>query len=546
VKKLPAAEREVVASFTADELIERGMAYYDSMRNPLSEADFAAALKAPGLTDEAACVAAYHRADSWFKERDRTRAAPRFDDAIAACEKAGNADLYVKAAYNAGRSYAILRQRETAAARYELIEKHHPEHTYADDARLRQAEEAADLNDQAEVTRLLSTIPEVYPEGDMRAEAMWRLAWRAIKNDNCKEALGWLDKQIATKPIDENYWAEGQPQYWKGRCYAELGKPAESIASYQEAVRLYPLSYYALLALNRLREKHAAEFEALVAEIQRPPADFDPESPPFRFRPREEFATDRFARGVELMRLGLGWAAEAEFRKLGLTAPAGKKEVEDPDQAEKIWAMAYLYHQAGRYEHSHWVTRWHVLDYKRHWPVGHWRLRWDIAFPPGYYELLDRYAKKRGFPTELLQAIVREESAFDPIRESWANAIGLTQMIFPTAKRFARGTGIDPTRENLRDPEKNVTIGTNFLLFLWKKWDGMIALIPPSYNAGEGATMKWVKWRGDWPTDEWAEEIPYDQARRYSKRVIATYFTYSYLEDGTIPEMPNSIPPKLR
>jgi hypothetical protein len=42
--------------------------------------------------------------------------------------------------------------------------------------------------------------------------------------------------------------------------------------------------------------------------------------------------------------------------------------------------------------------------------------------------------------------------------------------------------------------------------------------------------------------DEFAEEIPYDETRNYSKRVIATYFTYSYLKDGTVPEMPNDIP----
>jgi soluble lytic murein transglycosylase len=42
--------------------------------------------------------------------------------------------------------------------------------------------------------------------------------------------------------------------------------------------------------------------------------------------------------------------------------------------------------------------------------------------------------------------------------------------------------------------------------------------------------------------DEWAEEIPYDETRNYSKRVIASYFVYSYLNDGEIPAMPNDIP----
>jgi soluble lytic murein transglycosylase len=113
-------------------------------------------------------------------------------------------------------------------------------------------------------------------------------------------------------------------------------------------------------------------------------------------------------------------------------------------------------------------------------------------------------------------------------------------MIFPTARRFAKGTGIKVSRSALRDPEKNVTIGSNFLKFLWQRYSGRVALIVPAYNAGEGAVGKWLRLRGSWPQDEWNEEIPYDQARRYSKRVISSYFAYSFLKDGTIPVMPNT------
>ena len=204
--------------------------------------------------------------------------------------------------------------------------------------------------------------------------------------------------------------------------------------------------------------------------------------------------------------------------------------------------MAFLYHGAGRYGHALWVTRWHVLDYRRQWPVGANRARWDIAYPKGWWALLDKHARAQGYPTELLISFVREESGFNPLLESWANAIGLTQMIAPTAKRFAKGTGIEVSRAALRDPEKNVTIGSRFLKFLVEKFEKRVALVVPSYNAGEGATMKWLRVRGDWPMDEFAEEIPYDETRNYSKRVIATYFTYSYLKDGTVPEMPNDIP----
>jgi len=543
--ELPEQRREELKSLTADEYIERGLVYFDSMRNPKSEADFAAALQAPGLTAESACEAAYHRAYSWWKERNRKKSAPLFDVAIELCDKTDNTELKVKSAYMAGRSYARLDEHEKAIERYERVEKF--DHSYADDARMRQAEEYRELDDQDKVTERLSTLPDAYPDGDMRAEATWRLAWRAYKDKDYVEAIKWLNKQIEIVPIDNRWYGEGQAQYWIARSYGKLGKTDESIAAYEECVRLYPLSYYSMLALNRLREEHPKRFEALRAEIAVEPADYDPDAPAFEFQPRPLYAETGFLRGIEFLKLGLGREASLELARAGLEAPAGRDEVTDPDLVDKIWAMAWLFDRAGRYDLSHWVTRWHVLDYKRHWPVGRWRARWRIAYPLAFYDLIQAAAAKHGYPAELQMGIMREESAFDPLRESYANAIGLTQMIFPTARRFAKGTGIAVTRENLRDPEKNVTIGSNFLAFLFTTFEGRPGLMIPSYNAGEGATWRWMWERHspDWSRDEFEEEIPGDQARNYTKRVLASYFAYAYLKDGTIPEMKQEVPLRL-
>jgi soluble lytic murein transglycosylase len=538
--------RPGVPPLTAAELIERGTEYFDSMRNKESEADFQAALTAPGLDAEMACVASFNLAQSIFKQRDRTRAAPLFDAAVGVCEKSANQDLLVKASYQAGRSYSNIGKHDVAVLRYARAEKDaRGEHSFADDARLRQAEEHLDLGNQDKVGELLSTIPTKYPTGDMKAEAMWRLAWRDYKDGKLKEAIGWLKKQIEVAPIDDNYFAEGQAQYWMARSLEKLKKPTEAAAQYEEVLRIYPLSYYSLLALNRLRDDHPERFKAAVETMTRPPPGWDPSQPAFNFRPRALWGSDGFKRALEFLRLGLGEQAEHELRVLGLTPPGGKSRVDDPDQQDKLWAMAFLYHGAGRYGHSHWVTRWHILDFKRQWPVGANRARWEISYPKAWWPLLERHAQPLGYPTELLISFVREESAFDPLRESFANAIGLTQMIQPTAERFARGTGIKVDRSALRDPEKNVTIGSRFLKFLVDKFQGRVALVVPSYNAGEGATTKWLKERGDWAMDEFSEEIPYDETRNYSKRVIATFFSYSYLKDGSVPQMPNEIPTAL-
>jgi soluble lytic murein transglycosylase len=248
---------------------------------------------------------------------------------------------------------------------------------------------------------------------------------------------------------------------------------------------------------------------------------------------------------MELLRLGLGTAAESELKKLGLTAPDGKKRVDDPDQVDKLWAMTFLYDRAGRYPTSLWPTRWHILDYRKTWPVGANKARWLIAYPKGYWAILTKHAAINNVPIAMQIGIVREESGFNPLTESYANAIGLTQMIPPTAKDWAKGTGIDPSRESLRDPEKNVTIGSRFLGSLFKQWKSFTLLVPPSYNAGPGAVKRWLRLRGTWAADEFIEAIVDDQARNYSKRVLGSFFTYTWLYEGKVPEMPNTIPSEI-
>ncbi|HEY5928386.1 MAG TPA: transglycosylase SLT domain-containing protein [Kofleriaceae bacterium] len=533
---------KVALAYTAAEHIARGMELFDAMRNPESEAAFTTALADKQISAADKCTAAYHRAQSRFKARDRSGAATLFEDAVVACKAAANNDLWIKSHYQAGRSYAFIKQHQTAATHYKAAQSIDPKHSYSDDAMLREAEEWASLNDGVKVEAVLSALPKTWPTGDSVAESMWRLGWRAWLEKRYDDAIKWWQEQIRLVPRDDNYYGEGQPQYWLGRAYAAKNQLPQAIAQWQATVRSYPAAYYALLALNRLKESAPKEYAALVAEISTDPPGYDPKAPAFVFRPRPEWSAPGFLRAMEFLRLGIGSAAEPELRKLGLSAPAGKSRVHDVDQIEKLWAMAFLYDRAGRHATSLWPTRWHILDYREKWPLGANRARWLIAYPKGYWELLTRHAKLNQVPIAMQIGIVREESGFNPLTESYANAIGLTQMIPPTAKDFAKGTGIDPTRENLRDPEKNVTIGSRFLGHLYKTFKSFTILIPTGYNAGPGYVKRGLKLRGTYAADEFVESIADDQARNYTKRVTGSYFTYSWLYEKTIPEMPNAIP----
>ena len=65
-----------------------------------------------------------------------------------------------------------------------------------------------------------------------------------------------------------------------------------------------------------------------------------------------------------------------------------------------------------------------------------WNLRvWQMAYPPAWRDQVVRFAPAAGVPPDLLQALMREESALDPAVVSSAGAVGLTQLMLPHRAR---------------------------------------------------------------------------------------------------------------
>ncbi len=539
VGNVRAIEADVDAALTSSERLERGMAYFDAMRNIDSESDFAAVVDDPETSSEQRCQALFHRAKSVYKERQYARSAPLFEPAIVACKASGNTNYEVKSAYQAGLAYGRAKQLEKGASFHAYVEQY-KEHSYADDARLRQAELYDELGDQKKVTELLSTLPELYPEGDMRSVALWRLARHAYQEGNYQQAETWLRKQIDLVPVEINWWAEGQAYYWLARTLGHLHKAEEAASAYEDCVRKYPLTYYSMLALNRLRESWPDRFASLSAEIAK-----DESGTSLQLRDRPVYGSAAFASALELARLGLAPEARRELAALGFTPPAGRDPQVDADKLDWLLASQLLLDLAGDYEQSHWIGRWHSIEYRRHWPSGVGAKLWRLAYPLAYWDLVQEFAGKYSYPAALQMAIVREESAFDPARESYANAIGLTQMIFPTARDHTADSGIEVTRENLQHPVKNVTIGSHFLQSLQEAFEGRVGLMVPGYNAGRARVRSWIRSRHKYDLDEFVERIKDDQARRYTKRVLGSYFAYSYLADRSIPVVSNQVPRKL-
>lgn len=140
-----------------------------------------------------------------------------------------------------------------------------------------------------------------------------------------------------------------------------------------------------------------------------------------------------------------------------------------------------------------------------------------------YFELSPNYKAVRhllreasathGIDYELLQALIATESGFNARAVSPKGAIGLMQLIPPTAERY--GVRADKNlaiQEKLTDPKTNIRAGSSYLSYLIKLFPGQIELAIAAYNAGEGAVQRA------------GNKIPnYPETKNYVKTVMQLY-----------------------
>jgi hypothetical protein len=93
---------------------------------------------------------------------------------------------------------------------------------------------------------------------------------------------------------------------------------------------------------------------------------------------------------------------------------------------------------------------------------------------------------------ELLQALIATESGFDRFAVSPKGAVGLMQLIPPTAQRYGvRADAKTPIQSKLTDPRTNIMAGSRYLRDLINMFPGKLELALAAYNAGEGAVQRY-------------------------------------------------------
>ena len=127
--------------------------------------------------------------------------------------------------------------------------------------------------------------------------------------------------------------------------------------------------------------------------------------------------------------------------------------------------------------------------------------------------LLREASEIHGIDYSLLKAVIATESGFNTHAVSPKGAVGLMQLIPPTAQRYgvtaSKGSTI---AKKLTDPRINIKAGSRYLADLIRMFPGRLDLALAAYNAGEGAVQRA------------GNKIPnYPETQNYVKTVMQLY-----------------------
>lgn len=120
--------------------------------------------------------------------------------------------------------------------------------------------------------------------------------------------------------------------------------------------------------------------------------------------------------------------------------------------------------------------------------------------------IFESAAKKYGVSADLLKAVGKAESGFNPNAVSRCGAQGVMQLMPATAASL----GV----KNSFDPEQNIMGGAKYLSQLLGKYDGNVSFALAAYNAGSGNVAKY----GGIP--------PFKETQNYVQKVL------SYQKEG--------------
>jgi soluble lytic murein transglycosylase len=151
------------------------------------------------------------------------------------------------------------------------------------------------------------------------------------------------------------------------------------------------------------------------------------------------------------------------------------------------------------------------------------------VYPDGFSDLVTEHSARYGLDPLLMLALMRQESSFEPRAQSGAEAMGLTQVVPPTARAIAARLGHgDFAPRDLFKPVVSVEFGTWYMAQQLREFDGRPIPALAAYNAGGGNVTRWLQRYGADP-DVLVELIPFAETQTYLRIVYDNYRHYQQL-----------------
>ena len=408
----------------------------------------------------------------------------RHRDAIAQFDRVKSGARLVEARYLRARS--LFRTAGDAAANAALrqVRDSFPdEATWAATAAWLLADALVEDGNDSAAVREFTELARRYPATSQGERAAFQASLiRFIAGEDSVAALGF-DRLVEQKPGGSEATAA---TYWGGRAWEAAGDSARARERWKSLLARFPQSYYVVPAAARLGQPAWAPSAGAPAPV-----------------PVEVVETIR--RAALLDTLGLDAEVRFEYDRL----------LRETMSAAELLATATALREAGKPAMSLRLAQ-RALD--RGAPADSTLLR--LLYPLAAREALEADSRALELSPFLMAGLIRQESAFDPLARSRADARGLMQVMPVVGASYARSEGItDWDTVLLYQPDLNVHFGLKHFAERLVACDGQIEATLAAYNAGEGPVNRWLKRLGTADPEIFIERIPYVETRDYVRRV---------------------------
>jgi len=486
----------------AAEWIARSRALADANRTEeaLRAAERAATAKGGKASPVEVCHA---RAEAYWKARTRyPEAALQYRQCanIAGGHVAEDSFLTARAFERADRD-------GDAVPAYEKVIQRWPKSTWADQAEFHIARTHALAQRWKEAASAFDAYLRHFPAGRERREAERYRAISHLMAQDHKAARKYLEI-LAGNTED----ATAAARFANLAALAALrdGERTHAVALWSDVARTRPLSWASLVARARLAQVSAP----LPLTIDPPESGDGPPALEVDLPPPVDM----------LHRIGLDGDAEDALRDREslVVAKAGGRGTE---------ALCKAYAELDRGKRRYQLAQQIPGQLLATAPGAKNRWAWECAFPRPHKTWVRKESDK--VPSDLLWAVMRQESAFDPEVVSPARAVGLLQLMPETARKVAAGIGMSFQDAMLTSPPVNIALGATYLKDLLAELGANVPLAVGAYNAGSEAITRWqTKAKGQQSLDVFVETIPFLETRGYVVRVMGNLARYGYMERG--------------